>query len=93
MRLRAGPERSRCLPGSGSVQPPPGSLEGLIYTTMPLSAQVRGYLEIVTQVILLSALLFYRVRHPGKLWLNSVQGVAYALCVIVPIVGMLAPRR
>jgi hypothetical protein len=43
----------------GTLAAPPGSLEGFIYTTVPLGLQVRGYLEIVPQALLLSALLFY----------------------------------
>jgi hypothetical protein len=38
-------------------------------------------------------LLFYWVRNPGKSWLNWVLGVAYAICVLLPVLGMLAPKR
>src|ERR1035438_2053651 len=72
---------------------PPGSLEGFIYTTVPLGLQTRGYLEIVPQALLLSALLFYWVRHPGKAWLNWSLGLAYAICALLPILGLLAPKR
>jgi hypothetical protein len=77
----------------GTFAAPPGSLEGFIYTTVPLRFQLRGYLEIVPQALLLSALLFYWVRHPGKAWLNWVLGVAYAICALLPILGLLAPKR
>ena len=76
---------------SGNVRR--GSFEGFIYTTVSLPLQVRGYLEIVPQALLLSALLFYWVRHPGKAWLNWVLGLAYAICVFLPILGLLASRR
>ena len=77
----------------GPFAAPPGSLEGFIYTTVPFAFQVRGYLEIVPQALLFSALLFYWVRHPGKVWLNWLLGAAYALCVLLPLVGMLASRK
>lgn len=77
----------------GTFAAPPGSLEGFIYTTVPFTLQVRGYLEIAPQALLLSALLFYWVRHPEKGWLNWVLGVAYAICVLLPVVGMLAPKK
>ncbi len=77
----------------GTFAAPPGSLEGFIYTTVPVKFQVRGYLEIVSQALLLSALLFYWVRHPGKSWLNWVLGVAYAVGVLLPILGLLAARK
>jgi hypothetical protein len=65
----------------------------LIYTTVPFALQVRGYLEIVPQALLLSALLYYWVRHPGKTWLNWTLGTAYAICVVLPVVGMLATKK
>lgn len=76
----------------GTFAGPAGSLEGFIYTTMPIHLQLRGYLEIVPQALLLSMLLFYWVRHPGKKWLNWVLGVAYAICIVLPVVGMLAMK-
>ena len=77
----------------GTFAAPPGSVEGFIYTTVPIRSHVRGYLEIVPQALLLSVLLYYWVRHPGKAWLNWVLGVAYSICVLLPMVGLLAPKR
>jgi hypothetical protein len=77
----------------GTFAAPPGSLEGFIYTTIPVTAQLRGYLEIVPQALLFSALLFYWVRHPGKRWLNWVLGFAYAICALLPILALIAPKR
>ena len=77
----------------GTFAAPPGSLEGFIFTTMPVAAQARGYLEIVPQALLLSALLFYWVRHPGKAWLNWALGAAYGICALLPLIGLLAPKR
>lgn len=77
----------------GTFAAPPGSLEGFIYTTVPVSLQMRGYLEIVPQALLFSALLFVWVRHPGKAWLNWLLGVAYAICVLLPMLALLAPKK
>ncbi len=77
----------------GTFAAPPGSLEGFIYTTVPVRLQLRGYLEIVPQALLLSALLFYWVRHPGKSWLNWVLGLAYVVGALLPILGLLAPKK
>lgn len=77
----------------GTFAAPPGSLEGLIYTTVPLRMQLRGYLEIIPQALLLSALLFFWVRHPGKKWLAWSLGLPYALCVVLPLLGMLAQPK
>lgn len=78
----------------GTFAAPAGSLEGFIYTTIPAVSQLRGYLEVVPQALLLSALLFYWVRHPGKAWLNWSLGVAYGICaILLPVLGLLAPKR
>ena len=55
--------------------------------------QVRGYLEIMTQAVLLSALLCYWVNHQGKKWLNWTLGIAYAVCVVLPMMALVAPKR
>lgn len=77
----------------GTFAAPPGSLEGFIYTTVPVASQLRGYLEIVPQALLLSALLCYWVNHAGKRSMSWALSVAYAICVGLPLLGLLAPKR
>jgi hypothetical protein len=77
----------------GTFAAPAGSLEGFIYTTMPFVSQVRGYLEIVTQAVLLSVLLCYWVDHPGKKWLNWVLVIAYVVAAGLPLMALVAPKR
>jgi hypothetical protein len=66
----------------GTFAAPPGSLEGLIYTTVPVLAQLRGYLEIVPQALLLSALLCYWANHPGKKWFGWLLSVPFCLLMV-----------
>lgn len=71
----------------------PGSAEGLLYTKLPLGMQLSGWLEIVTQALLLSIILHYWVNHPGKRWIAWVMGIMYVLAVTASILGfMMAPR-
>jgi len=77
----------------GTFAAPGGSLEGFIYTTTPIRLQLRGYLEIIPQALLLSALLYYWVKNPAKRWLNWTLGVAYGICVLLPMLGLIAPQR
>jgi hypothetical protein len=77
----------------GTFAAPAGSLEGFIYTTTPIPMQLRGYLEIVTQALLLSALLSYWINHPGKKLLSWTLGVIYAVCVVLPMLALIAPQR
>ena len=55
--------------------PAPGSIEGLIYTTLPLRDQLSGgLLEVHTQSFLFAGLLYYWVNHPEKRWLSWALG-------------------
>jgi hypothetical protein len=74
----------------GTFAAPAGSLEGFIYTTTPFWMQVRGYLEIVTQALLLSVLLSYWINHPEKKWLTWTLTVLYAVAIALPLLGLLA---
>jgi len=76
----------------GTFAAPAGSLEGFIYTTIPVWIQLRGYLEIVTQAVLLSVMACWWLRHPEKKWLNWVLGVAFVIAIAMPVLGLLAKR-
>lgn len=69
--------------------PPPGSVEGLIYTVIPLSIQLPGLLEVIPQAFLLSAILYFWINHPEKKWMNWVMGILFFVLVSFPILGLL----
>lgn len=69
--------------------PPPGSIEGMIYTRIPILDQLVGWLEVVPQALLLSVILFYWVNHPEKKWLNWVMGAVFFVMILMPIAGLL----
>lgn len=77
----------------GTFAGPYGSLEGFIYLTTPITAQVKGYLEIVTQAVLFSALLCYWVNHSGKKWMSWGLGAAYVIAAGLPMLSLVAPKR
>lgn len=71
----------------------PGSVEGLLYTKLPIGTQLSGWLEIVTQALLLSFILHFWVNHPANRWTAWVLGILYALAVTASILGfVLGPR-
>jgi hypothetical protein len=72
--------------------PAPGSVEGAIYTTLPVIDQFLsgGMLEILTQSFLFSALLYYWVNHPEKRWLNWLLAILFALVILMSAMGYLA---
>lgn len=67
----------------------PGSVEGLLYTKMPVSLQISGWLEVMTQALLFSAVLYYWVNHPEKKWLAWILGIIYVLAVTFSIMGFM----
>ena len=72
--------------------PASGSIEGMIYTPAPIGSQLRGWLEVVPQAVLLSALLCYWVDHPEKKWLSWLLGVFFFTMMALPILGLLTRR-
>jgi hypothetical protein len=70
--------------------PAPGSIEGMIFTVLPLSSHISmGLLEVYLQSFLLSAIVYYWVNHPQKKWLTWVLGVAFFLALLFPTLGLL----
>jgi hypothetical protein len=69
--------------------PSPGSIEGMIYTTLPMELHLTGLPEVLLQALILSALLFYWVNHPQKKWLNWVMGIVFVLMLLLPTLGLL----
>jgi hypothetical protein len=72
--------------------PAAGSIEGMIYTRMPLQFQLRGWLEVVPQALLFSALLCYWVNHAGKKWLTWLLGIVFFILMALPILGLLTRK-
>ncbi len=70
----------------------PGSLEGLIYTKIPLWVQLKGLPEVVLQTLVFSRLLCYWVDHPEKRWLGWSLGIVFAVVYVLPILSLLAGR-
>jgi hypothetical protein len=71
--------------------PTPGSVEGMIYLSPSASGFFSGgMLEILTQSLLFSALLYYWVNHPEKRWLSWLLGVLFVLVLLMSIMGYLA---
>ena len=77
----------------GTFAAAPGSMEGLIYTTTPVWMQFRGWIEIMSQALLLSALLCYWVNNPGKKWLTWLLSIGFCLLMAFFVfVFFMAPR-
>lgn len=73
--------------------PAPGSVEGMIYTTIPPVDQLLGLWEVLLQTFLLSIILSYWVNHPEKRWLNWTLGIVFCVLMILPVLGLLVTPR
>jgi hypothetical protein len=69
--------------------PTPGSVEGMIYTTLPMRGQLFGLIEVLLQSLLLSTVTTYWVQHPDLRWLNWVLGVLFVIAMLLPTAGLL----
>ncbi len=72
--------------------PAPGSMEGMIYTRLPVLGQLTGWIEVVPQAFLLSAILGYWVSRPDKKWLNWTLGVIFVLMMALPVMALLTRK-
>ena len=68
-----------------------GSIEGLVYSRVPVLFQLLLLPEVIVQTFLLSVLLFYWINNPKK-WLNWVLGILFFLILFFPALGLLAAR-
>ncbi len=72
--------------------PAAGSVEGLVYTIIPLRDQLVGLWEVVLQSFLLAVILWYWMNHTENRWLGWTLGAAFALAVALPVMGILSSR-
>jgi len=72
-----------------SFGPAPGSIEGMIYTIIPIRIQMKGLPEVILQALIFSIILVYWVNHSRKKWINWVMGIAFVLVALLPTLGLL----
>lgn len=68
--------------------PAPGSIEGVLYTQLPLSTHLWGLPEILIQSLLFSVILTYWVNHPAKRWLSWLLWILFVICMAMPLLGL-----
>jgi hypothetical protein len=68
--------------------PAPGSIEGLIYTTLPVRGQLFGLIEVLIQSVLLSVITYLWVRSPGEQWLTWLMVIMFFITLLLPALGL-----
>jgi len=69
--------------------PTPGSIEGLLYTQVPLASHLRGLPEVLIQSFVYALVLHAWVNHSEKRWIAWVLAVAFFILMAFPILGLL----
>ena len=69
--------------------PAPGSVEGFIYTKVPIGQQMRGYFEVMPQTLAFSLLVVAWSRRPSRAW-TVVMVVLTAIVALLSMMGYLA---
>ena len=67
----------------------PSSIEGILYTRLPLWYHLAALPEIIIQTFLLAFLTHYWVNHPEKKWLRWVFVIAFTLAILMSTMGFL----
>jgi len=75
----------------GTAGPSPGSLEGILYTKLPISLHLMGLPEVILQTLLFSAGLVLWCRKPAR-WKNVASGIGVAVVCLMSVAGFLAAR-
>ena len=68
--------------------PAPGSIEGMIYSNLPVGLNPGGYVEVLLQSLLLSVIFIYWVKHPEQKWISWVMGVLFVLLITMITLGL-----
>ena len=68
----------------------PGSIEGIVYSTLPMWFHLMSLPELMIQSFLLALLTHYWVNHPGRRWLNISLGILFTIIILLALLGILA---
>jgi hypothetical protein len=69
----------------------PGSVEGIIYTKIPLGLQLIGLPEVLLQTLAFSLLVTTWHRHPHLAWAIVIGGLM-VLGILLSLAGAFLPR-
>ena len=68
----------------------PASIEGAIYTNLPVMTHIIGLPEVLLQAFLLAVFTHMWVNHPHWKWMSWLFGILFALVVLFSALGLLA---
>ena len=68
----------------------PSSIEGMLYTVLPMWFHLSNFPEILLQSGVLAWLTFYWVNHPEKKWLSWVLWILFGIVILMSALGALS---
>ena len=68
----------------------PGSIEGVVYSTLPMWFHIMSLPELLIQSFLLAFLTHYWVTHPEKKWLSISFGIVFTIVTLLASLGVLS---
>ena len=68
----------------------PASIEGMIYTTLPLWFHLNGLPEILLQSLVLAVIATWWINHPQNKWLGWLMGTVFVIILLLGTAGVLA---
>jgi len=68
----------------------PGSIEGVVYSTLPMWFHIISLPELIIQSFLLAFLTHHVVNHPEKRWLSILFGILFGIIVLLALLGILS---
>lgn len=71
----------------GTAGPSPGSLEGIIYTKLPIQYHLLGLPEVIIQTLLFSFMVALWYKKPARVW-NLLMSIAVILTILMGAAGV-----
>jgi hypothetical protein len=68
----------------------PGSIEGIVYSTLPMWFHLMSLPELIIQSFLLAFLTHYWANHSENRWLNISVGILFTMIVLLAGLGVLS---
>jgi len=68
----------------------PGSIEGIVYSTLPLWFHLMSLPELLVQSFLLAFGSHYLVNHAEKRWMNTMLVVMFTVICLLTLLGILS---
>ena len=82
-----------CLSVLSSFGPTTTSIEGMLFTKLPLRIHLVGLPEVLLQSFLLSFVVYHWVNSPETYWLSWMMWTLFAIAMIAPLLGFRKDKK